>query len=586
MQPNLANLLSQQSFDSIREKVQILWSKNDLPTFRYDNVLVHSRFDPWQEAAKRVSAQDLVCIAKANRILLVPADFLYTVEFLLQRKIFTLHAKLFLIFPCLEVIFALFVCRDLSFLQGVQAYFFLDVEQISPQQLHVEESKKFFVLSNFALQKSHPDFYKEQRHKFFERFSQWFSDCMTQFYFEKIWIKNTIQNVFLRKPLYSLKALQNRHQKQTALIIGPGPSLQQDIHLVQEYGKYAILIACDTALPALLTNNVTPDYVVSLDAGYFNSLDFRKLPGKQVSLIAAVICSPLILRKFLGKIFLFSCGDQLDPQDSEDGISQLLQQLQISLPKLPTGGSVGHTALAFADFVGCDTVVLLGFDMSYPFLETHVFDGIHFDGHYRQSDRLQPVSTGFAKSLHLEFLEDFVFVETNDGAKSFSSAAIQKYYQRLPFFLKKFQRIINASLYGRKLPLTKYQSIEELLRGVSHNSAVVVRPLKEVVRVFSIPLTERGFIKTLGDIQQRLKSLCQTVEECENFSQETVQLSLEEILQEMPFLKKAVSQVSFFILRKDASVDAKNSLLLLCAEMWKYTASIGYKLFDRRGVTR
>ena len=116
-------------------------------------------------------------------------------------------------------------------------------------------------------------------------------DNSVQARFGKRWFRNTFTN------LISLK--ENREQPQRiskAIVTAAGPSLEKVVHeLRQQQGKIPI-IATDTSFPALIANDINPDYVVSIDCQQISYRHFMTSMPSHTVFLHELASPPTVFR--------------------------------------------------------------------------------------------------------------------------------------------------------------------------------------------------------------------------------------------------------------------------------------------------
>jgi hypothetical protein len=150
-----------------------------------------------------------------------------------------------------------------------------------------------------------------------------------------------------------------------AVVAGAGPSLDDSIPTLVKLRERYVLVAADTALPALMARGLVPDLVVALEAQLANLQDF--IPGRSATtLIASDVTShPAVNRLFPGRTFFFSS------RFAELGIFDRLDRAGLLPASFPALGSVGVAAVRSAMRITGGDVFLTGLDFSLPGLRTH-----------------------------------------------------------------------------------------------------------------------------------------------------------------------------------------------------------------------
>lgn len=192
----------------------------------------------------------------------------------------------------------------------------------------------------------------------------------TQIRLQRRWVANLIRNV-VREGL-PVTAL-NGHAGRRAVLVGAGPSLDAHIPLLarlfppvrQRWSSDArgVLVAIDTALPALAASDIQPDFVVTMDGQLANAQDFLPWQWDQTAVIADATTHFSIPRRFspsrrywfvsrFAPVQLFT-----DPE---------LAPLFAGIPVLPPFGSVAPAAVhILSQLMGISEILVAGVDFWY-----------------------------------------------------------------------------------------------------------------------------------------------------------------------------------------------------------------------------
>lgn len=182
--------------------------------------------------------------------------------------------------------------------------------------------------------------------------------------FAKRWIKNSQKNFYKQSELQTICNFQNKASPNLPFcIVAAGPSLEQALPYLQEIKKRAIIVCVETALFALLKENIQPDFIILSDPQYWAYKHIASLSAPQSILITEISVYPAVFRFNCKKIMLCS---SLFP------IGQFVQQHTHEFGNLGAGGSVASSAWNFALFCGAKQIFTLGLDLSFPKNQTHI----------------------------------------------------------------------------------------------------------------------------------------------------------------------------------------------------------------------
>lgn len=191
--------------------------------------------------------------------------------------------------------------------------------------------------------------------------------------------KNTLTGV--RNLLYSksLFALHERLPKDVPVfIVAAGPSLDKNIEELKKIGEKGIVLAVDTALPALFKYGIIPHLFASVD-GKKNKYHFKNERVVDIPLL----CEPTSVAELLEG----HRGPEFVLNNYNKHIFAFFQENHMEWPVLESGGSVAHTVFELAIAFGYRHIILVGQDLAYTNDRTHSSDTIK--GARRVKDEVQ-----------------------------------------------------------------------------------------------------------------------------------------------------------------------------------------------------
>lgn len=207
--------------------------------------------------------------------------------------------------------------------------------------------------------------------------STYYSNILTEENSKNLWERNIKKNLRYFKSSVKLKELKDKYKNKPMVIVCAGWSLEKKLDFLKENDKNMVIVSVDTCLRFLLKNNIYPDYVLSLDAGYENLGDFKFLSfNDRIKLIYDIVSFPKINEMFekkyvtytLKMIKDFFTGKWIEYR--EEYIKPVIEEYG-DYGGLQSGGSVSTNALDFALFTGADPIYFIGLDLSYFNYKTH-----------------------------------------------------------------------------------------------------------------------------------------------------------------------------------------------------------------------
>ncbi len=260
-----------------------------------------------------------------------------------------------------------------------------------------------------------------------------------------------------------------------AIIVGPGPSLEQALPLLPKIHPRALIITIDTAYRILLRNQIPSDLVVSLDFTELNAGHFDQTDKNESILVAYPGIHPSIAEQFAGRSYFYVHRS-----------TRLLQTLTSLGPlgELISDGSTAHAAYHLARLMGCSPIVLAGNDLAFSPAGQYAPGAM-------QMERTRSNPTECLK------------IPSNDGGLVETNLLYKKYLDYFSDLIRSTSGlVINTSFHGARISGCPYQSIEEVMNSL---------PSHEIDKDFLVqkmtPSLENQRSRTLNEIR-KIRSLC------------------------------------------------------------------------------
>lgn len=180
-------------------------------------------------------------------------------------------------------------------------------------------------------------------------------------------ISNLISNILYLKTKHELpgvNTLEGRHPGRPAVIVGLGPSLDKHLKMLTSYRERFLIITGDAALPVLIKNGITPDYVGMIDPYDKQANNFKDIDLTKFTTVVPNVVHPKVL-------------EILDPEHT---LMYNLAHKQSALHNVaPTyTGDLGSylgaalttgTAFQMAVAMKCEPMAFVGHDLSWPSID-------------------------------------------------------------------------------------------------------------------------------------------------------------------------------------------------------------------------
>lgn len=232
-----------------------------------------------------------------------------------------------------------------------------------------------------------------------------------------------------------------------ALVIGPGPCLNDQISWLKKNHRRGIVICVDTAYRTLYRHEISVDLVCSLDFTELNAKHYDTISRPEAFLLAFPGIDPSIMRRFEGRTYLFDHAGSVRDSSRATPLLKVMQSLG-PVCDLVSYGSTSHIAYHIARRMGCSPIVLLGHDLSFPGSKWYV-DGV-MQNELRQPERER---------------EELLEVRSNDGGTVYTSGLYK-------FYLDSFGElihatggsVINTSPHGARIECTVWRTLDQVAR--------------------------------------------------------------------------------------------------------------------------
>ena len=354
--PALKRRLSKISMTEARSNISYCMSESNDYVLLKDDIPSDDLVNP-REAIKKMLATNITHEMQSNDIIIT---FGFGLGYLLDETFSKYPSRIYVYEPDINLLtFALNNVDISDHLASGRVYITNDLDELIAKlsdSFITKDKVEIVYLQNYAVVKNKELLMLTQ--KVYETCKSKMIDINTISKFSDVWLKNTIRNITLinNGEFYKLSDLYNKYAGQTALVIGAGPSLQDNLKNIQENRNKFVIIAVNKIVKYLIQNGVTPDFVTCLDARNMDTtlggLDLSRISG-----IVDIRTDSSVFSKNFKKIFVnFS---------ESDTISQKISQYNDSMQFMESGGSASTFALAAASQMGFSKVVLVGVDLAF-----------------------------------------------------------------------------------------------------------------------------------------------------------------------------------------------------------------------------
>jgi hypothetical protein len=384
----------------------------------------------------------------------------YQIEELFNRK----DIKIFYLYePSADVFYAAMHCIDFkplidrckaiggSFTVGVGSNEFQFVNQIN----ELLKVNGFYLVSRIFAYRHYLSEENTLAFKLIHEIAYRYSAGWGFFEDEIISLVHTLENIDNSFPI--LKAnnqINNPLKKIPVIIVGNGPSLDNDIELLKNRKNDVIIISCGTALKSLLHNDIVPDLQIEmertamLDDHYHLFSDDEHKIIKTIPIIALNTVYTGLLKRFSQAYTMLKIND-----GGMDFVKFLSPENSFEVVKFcnPTVSNTALMAMLHLDF---ENIYLLGVDLGFVDDEHHHSkSSMYYEGEWKEQESQHKRFKGSSKTVEGNFREEVFTTQIFDSSKGVMEFAIIEFPNA---------NVFNCS-DGAKIGGTKPLAFKELL---------------------------------------------------------------------------------------------------------------------------
>lgn len=257
--------------------------------------------------------------------------------------------------------------------------------------------------------------------------------------------KNIMLNSLDSGKCYPVNILKNKFKGKTALILGAGPSLKDNLEKIKQFRDRYVIFAVHRTLKTLELNGITPDFCVITDANYVQKLIPQNTEyTKNINFIADIKADNCIKKIPVKNCFTFYSANNIFSE-------KLAAKLPETVQTIETGGTATVCAYKCAKLSGFKNIIFAGVDLAFK------DDTVYCDGKIAAANDANTVKiqnivmqTAEIKSVTGEY------VKTRADYASFV-----KQFETL-FARDKTSNIYNITTFGAFIAGMKYDSLENI----------------------------------------------------------------------------------------------------------------------------
>lgn len=293
----------------------------------------------------------------------------------------------------------------------------------------------------------------------------------------------TRQLVNISENKHSLTLLNDLFKEKTCVILGGGPSLDDDIEWIKANQKNIVIIAVSRVSKTLLKNNITPHMVVCVDpydVSFDVSKEFLLISNEVLFINANCVTSPL-LAQWSGRNVCI--GARFPWEEVSDENCSIMG-----------GPTVTNTALKAAVEMGFSNILLTGVDLCYsPSGVTHAKDSIEAKvgptlgqpGIWVTTYAGDKAETQIAFDNAISSLSKQAKEALDSGVKIYNlsaNAAVAEYIDHIPTSALSFENEVHDTwnIINNAIPVMSKDAIREDHNFVLKKVTKVLKDIKQI----------------------------------------------------------------------------------------------------------
>lgn len=325
--------------------IQEYTSKTGLPTIRINGYFIHSKYNPQKEAADFVEKN-----FKPGYIHILFGYGLGYIADELVNRLTNEEEKLIIVEPILKDInnsnkkIKILLERDMNKLKDTIISMFKFTDNIT-------------VLCSPNYDKICPEIYKQFLSILKDKLNIDRVNENTLVLLSDIWQRNYLLNLKHVVKDNSIRRLEKATSSPVVIASG-GPSLTKQLPLIKKFREKFILIASGSTINTLLSDNIVPDFVVSIDGSFINYEHYKDINNSEIILLYGMYNHNKIRDIFDNGYYFLNQRHTV-----------LLNHMKRIIGEEPIvmegGGSVAHHALIIANYLTSGPIALVGQDLAY-----------------------------------------------------------------------------------------------------------------------------------------------------------------------------------------------------------------------------
>lgn len=308
----------------------------------------------------------------------------------------------------------------------------------------LDDKIEFVFLKNYVMQ--HSSEFTVLTERIYATCQNKIIDLNTIKKLSKNWVINILHNATSKERNYPINLLENAFKNKTALVLGAGPSLKDNLEKIKNNRDKFVIFAVHRTLETLKNSGIVPDFCVVIDAKWIKeTIKTDNDYLKDINLISDIKADYYLKTKTFKNYFVYY---------SQNNIFSNKMQIKCSnsIRCLETGGTSTICAYRCAKLMGFKNIIFAGVDLAFK------------DDTAYCTGQIAAANDGKSIKLHNNIIA-LATVKSITGEYVKTRADYAEFIKQfeLIFAKDKTSKIYNLSTFGAFINGMKYKSLEEIL---------------------------------------------------------------------------------------------------------------------------
>ena len=241
------------------------------------------------------------------------------------------------------------------------------------------------------------------------------SDLLTRFEFEENWINHIFRNAHQIYSSTPVSGLFGKFKGIPGIIVSAGPSLKNNVKILNDLKDKVLIVCVDTALKVLQKYNIVPHIVMTLDSQKYSLKHFLGLMDSKAILMADIVSYPRLIESYKGEKILSTTSkfyNDLKGNSKRETtpVWDWMENFTGPIGDIQSGGSVATSVFDLLLNLGCESIILVGQDLAYTGREIHCTGTYHNDEWLPKTSRftnLESINQNVIRKRKIKYIEAY-----------------------------------------------------------------------------------------------------------------------------------------------------------------------------------